>query len=1031
MDELIEEFITETNEGLEELDLDMVKLEQDPNDKDLLGKIFRLIHTIKGTCGFLSLPRLEKVAHHGENVLGRFRDGDLAVTPEYVTLIFESLDRIKFIVGEIENTGEEPEGDDSELIAQLDVVFLSGVEEEAKSPAEEEIVETPVVKAEEAEVETEGDEEEKTVGKATEAEMEAAFAATEVKSPEELRAELDAKKDSKEATEEEANEEEETEEEKTEETPAPAAVAPTAEATEEPATADAGDAPKKSLSSQTLRVNVDVLEDLMTMVSELVLTRNQLLQILRTQTDSEFTTPLQRLNQIVSELQEGVMKTRMQPIGKAWAKLPRIIRDLGIELDKKINLDMRGEDTELDRQVLELIKDPLTHMVRNSGDHGIELPADRLAAGKPEIGTITLEAFHEGGHIIIRISDDGKGLSTEAIKKKIIENELATTEELAEMPLQQIQQFIFKAGFSTAEKVTSVSGRGVGMDVVRTNIEKIGGSVELKSTEGEGSIFTIKIPLTLAIVSALIVESAGERFAIPQLAVRELVMASEHGDNQIEMIKGSPVFRLRDSLLPLVPLGEILGLRENKIDKKEKAEANAQRTPSAALISAQEEIAEVKAQIKEVLAQQASDVSNFAEEAEIAAGVSDAENTAEAGEATEAGEDGKDGEPPMDDDNVVSLVNDGTNKSSSENTYIVVTQVGNYEFGIIVDRVFDTEEIVVKPVSTILRSIALFSGNTILGDGSVIMILDPNGIARGAGDIEGADTVAGKEQEAEEDGVDVRAEKVSLLLFNTGDGAPKAVPLSLVARLENINTSNIESSGGQMMVQYREQLMPLTPFDSNIKVPDEEDIPVLVFADGDKSLGIIVSEIVDIIEERIDVQIAGKKEGLMGSAIIDNKATDVVDVMHFLNRNNDDWFKNHGDEAFGDAIESKRKVLLVDDSPFFRNMLTPLLSIAGYEVTTMESAQDALKMCEKGSHFDIIVSDIEMPDMNGFEFAEALRANPEWNDTPLVALSSHATPQDISRGTKVGFDKYVAKFDRDTLLSTLSETLSNAQQGGE
>ena len=1020
MDDLVEEFITETNEGLDELDLDLVKLEQDPNDKELLGKIFRLIHTIKGTCGFLGLPRLEKVAHHGENVLGRFRDGDLNVTPEYVSLIFESLDHIKYMVGEIEATGAEPDGDDTELIEKLDVVFLSGKED--TSGAEEETAEAPVEEEMPCDDVTDGE-----VGKATEAEMEAAFAAAEAKSPEELRAELDAEAGS---SAPQAQAEDETPEEDAQadievldepaETEAPlaepeaASPPPPPPAKEAP---EADSAPKKAPSAATLRVNVDVLEDLMTMVSELVLTRNQLLQILRAQTDSDFTTPLHRLNQIVSELQEGVMKTRMQPIGKAWAKLPRIIRDLGIELKKKIALEMLGEDTELDRQVLDLIKDPLTHMVRNSGDHGIEDPEARIAAGKPETGTITLNAFHEGGHIIISISDDGKGLSTESIKKKAIENGLATAEELEEMPTQQIQQFIFKAGFSTAEKVTAVSGRGVGMDVVRTNIEKIGGSIELNSIEGKGSTFTIKIPLTLAIVSALIVEAAGERFAIPQLSVRELVMTSEHADNKIELVNGSPVFRLRDSLLPLVPLGELLKLRDassgSAFSKPESAED---------MMATQEDIVAVKAQIQEILAHQTG---ADQEQVKTEAPANDEAPAAEAPPEDDA--DGEAGNVINLEESIAQAAADSSDQADG-NTYIVVTQVGSSEFGIIVDRVFDTEEIVVKPVSTILRDIDLFSGNTILGDGSVIMILDPNGIARRSGEMENADTLAAQEQSAQD--ADARGEKESLLLFDGGDGSPKAVPLSLVSRLENIDVSNIEESGGQMMVQYREQLMPLTLFNDKISIPEEGELPVIVFADRGKSLGVIVNDIVDIIEERIKVQLSGSKPGLVGSAIIGGKATDVVDVMYFLSRHSDDWFKNHGDEDFGSDTD-KRKVLLVDDSPFFRNMLTPLLSIAGYEVTPLESAQDALQMCEEGSHFDVIISDIEMPDMNGFEFAEALRANPDWSNTPLVALSSHTTPQDIDRGSRAGFNEYVAKFDRDTLLNTLSQTLSVAQGGGE
>ncbi len=965
MDDLIGEFLTETNEFLDSLDQDVLGLEQNPNDKELLGNIFRLVHTIKGTCGFLGLPRLETVAHRAENVLGRFRDGDLEVIPEYVTLILESLDTIKFIVGAIEETGSEPEGSDDELIAKLDAVYEGT--NSAAGGGESAAPAAPVEEAAPAEPE------ESIPGMATEAELEAAFAAAEVLPVEPV-----------EPAEESVAAEEPQE---VEAAPPP----PPSETKEEPK----AEAVKKEppMTTQTLRVNVDVLEDLMTMVSEMVLTRNQLLQILRTETESEFAAPLQRLNHVVSELQEGVMKTRMQPIGNAWSKLPRIIRDLSMELNKKIELEMRGQDTELDRQVLELIKDPLTHMVRNSGDHGIEMPEDRVAAGKPEMGNVVLEAFHEGGHIIIRITDDGKGLPLDKIKAKIVSNGLATEEELAEMSTQQIQQYIFHAGLSTAEAVTSVSGRGVGMDVVRTNIEKIGGSIELKSTEGKGSTFTIKIPLTLAIVSALIVESAGQRFAIPQLSVRELVMASEHGDNKIETIRGTPVLRLRDRLLPLVSLDELLKLQRegsSVIDLATKAE-------------------ELESEKESVVAAQPSEESEGSNE------------------NLEAGEN------PEDEANQEEA-STGGNKQPLQNQYIVVTETGAYDFGIIVDRVYDTEEIVVKPVPKILRDIELFSGNTILGDGSVIMILDPNGVVRATGELDAADAT----DAAAEDHVAQTSssqQKTSLLLFKIGDGAPKAVPLSLVARLENVKTTDIEHSSGQMMVQYRGGLMPLVPFDSSVQINEEDqEKPVLVFSDKDRSMGLIVDEIIDITEEYIDVQLTSTQSGLLGSAIINEAATDVVDVMHFLSATHDDWFKDHGDEAYGgENGHGKKRVLLVDDSPFFRNMLAPLLGIAGYDVTSLESARDALKMCDDGVKFDVIISDIEMPDMDGFEFVEKVRSDSDWQNTPMVALTSHATPQDIDRGIQAGFSKYVAKFDKDTLLSTLAQTLIEqpAQQEGE
>lgn len=881
MDDLIAEFLTETNESIEQLDNDLVNLEQNPNDKELLSRIFRLMHTIKGTCGFLDLPRLAKVAHHAENVLGRFRDGDLEVTPDYVTLIFESLDTIKFIISEIEMNGTEPETDSSALINKLDAVYEGRDTKEAR--AQEEPPSADV-----------------------ESEDEPALEETE-----DITSEAD---------------------DTLQEASVPPPAEPQAEETVAK-TSNTGNA--QSSSNQTLRVNVDVLENLMTMVSELVLTRNQLLQILRTQSETDFTSPLQRLNHVVSDLQEGVMQTRMQPIGNAWSKLPRIIRDLSMELNKKVDLQMIGQDTELDRQVLELIKDPLTHMVRNSADHGIEDPAIRRAAGKPETGKVVLNAYHEGGHIIIEISDDGKGLSTDKIKAKILSNNLASADELEGMTAQQVQQFIFKPGFSTAEKVTSVSGRGVGMDVVRTNIEKIGGSIALRSEEGQGSTFTIKIPLTLAIVSALIVESAGERFAIPQLSVRELVMAPAHGDNRIEMINNAPVFRLRDHLLPLVTLSDILQLKTD-----EQAQNNEENS-----------------------------------------------------------------------------------------RYIIVTQVGNYTFGIIVDRVFDTEEIVVKPVSKILRDIDLFAGNTILGDGSVIMILDPNGLARATGEIDTSKSKAAATAAEAMQSDGASKDKISLLLFSAGGQAPKAVPLSLVSRLENIKMDTIEHSNGQMLVQYRGALMPLIPYNAETQIEGVDEKPVLVFTDKKMTLGIVVDKIIDITEDHVDIQTSGTKPGLMGSAIIEGKATDIIDVGHFLNSVDKEWYKDHDDTPFGSAKDApagteKRRILLVDDSPFFRNMLTPLLKVAGYDVTTLDNPLDALELCENGAAFDLIVSDIEMPEMDGFEFAEKVKTGSNWKNTPMVALTSHATPQDIDRGTQVGFEKYIAKFDRDTLLNTVSQTLS-------
>jgi two-component system chemotaxis sensor kinase CheA len=873
MDDLLTEFLTETGENLAVLDVELVKFEQDPSDKDILSNIFRLVHTIKGTCGFLSLPRLEKVAHAGEDVLGNIRDGKLDVTPEAVTLILQCLDRIRDLLGELEDTGDEPDGEDGELIGLLREMAGGG---SAAPPS--------IAPIQEAEPENDAPE---------------------------------------------ANE-----------FGAPVAAAYTAvEKKAEPAKKKESGEKGPSIAAQSIRVNVDLLENLMTLVSEMVLTRNQLLQMVRGRDDSEFSAPLQRLSMITTELQEGVMKTRMQPIGNAWAKLPRIVRDLSVDSGKKIDLQMLGADTELDRQVLEMIKDPLTHTVRNSADHGLEEPEGRIAAGKAELGRITLNAYYEGGHIVISISDDGRGLNTVRIREKAIENELATEAEIEGMADAQIHQFVMKAGFSTAERITSVSGRGVGMDVVRSNIEKIGGTVELKSEDGKGSSFTIKIPLTLAIVSALVIECASQRFAILQISVLELVRAASRTETAIELINDSPVLRLRDRLLPLVLLRDLLKL------------------------SPDEEVVD----------------------------------TASTDES-----EGADQEPEELDDEV----------------FIVVSQVGNYSFGIIVDRVFDTEEIVVKPVTPIFRDIPYYSGNTILGDGSVIMIIDPNGIAGDAANA--AATEGAKAQTA----VDARDETTSMLIFRAGGHELKAVPLALVARLEEIDMDTVEHSQQQRMVQYRGSLMPLIPYNEAHEWKEGDRQPILVFTDRERSMGLAVDEIVDIVEDQLNIEISTDLDELIGSAVIDGKATDVINAGHFLIKAYPDWFEVADHNGTEDANSNAVSVLLVDDSPFFRNLLTPMLSVAGYVVTSVESADDALELRESGSNFDVIISDIEMPGMNGFEFAQAVKGDARWKDTPMVALSSHVVDKDLERGREVSFDDYVTKSDRDELIQSLESALN-------
>jgi two-component system, chemotaxis family, sensor kinase CheA len=882
MDDLLKEFLIETNESLDVVDVELVRFEQEPNNAEILGNVFRLVHTIKGTCGFLGLPRLEALAHATETLMSKFRDG-MPVTGAAVTLVLSSIDRIKEILAGLETDQREPEGADTDLIGALeDMVRQADVVGEA-APFSDWTVGTLVPQTLQRPLRS---------GEVSLDELERVFRETPGPtiplSPPPVAA-TETKDKSQEKFEEKAPEKSQ---EKSE------------------------DKPEDKIASQSIRVSIDTLENLMTMVSELVLTRNQLLDIVRRHDESEFKVPLQRLSNVTAELQDGVMRTRMQPIGNAWQKLPRIARDLSAELGKDIELEMHGADTELDRQVLERIKDPLTHMVRNSADHGLESRAERIAAGKPEKGIIRLAAYHEGGYIIIEIADDGRGLDIKRIRDKALANGLATEAQLDKMSEAQIQKFIFAPGFSTARKITSVSGRGVGMDVVRNNLDQIGGSIDVRSVQGKGLSFTIKIPLTLAIISALIVEAGGERFAIPQLSVVELVRVHAKSEHRIERIKDAAVLRLRNKLLPLTRLSSILKL---------------------------------------------------------------------------------DGE-----------------KAIPEKGFIVVIHVGAQTFGVVVDNVFHTEEIVVKPMASKLRSISMFSGNTILGDGSVIMIIDPNGVSQEVGTAVAGTTIAQAEGEAERH---VAESTTSLLIFRAGSAEPKAVPLSLVTRLEEIDCKKIELSNGRHMVQYRGQLMPLVRVSDEVHIKRDGTQPLLVFSDGHRAMGLVVDQIVDIVEEKLDIEVGSDRSGVLGSAVVRGQATEIIDVGHFLPLAYADWFR--GQELRSSS--QTRSLLLVDDSPFFRNMLAPVLKAAGYEVTAVASAREALDLLKKGDRFDAVVTDIDMPEMDGFALAEAIRSEQQYGEMPIIALSSNGSADSIERGRKVGFHDLVAKFDRQSLIAALKE----------
>lgn len=884
MDELLGEFLTETGERLDELDVNLVRFEQEPNDAEMLNTIFRLVHTIKGTCGFLDLHRLAKLAHAAESLMGQYRDG-ATVTVDGVSVILASIDRIKDILAGLERDGVEPAGSDDDLIGALQTLAeASAFAQHGGDSGTHAKPGQPVPDGQAA-------------GSvppfhATLEELERAW--REAPGPDPVPA------------------------------PEPESV-PAAAGSDRETTPEAKGRDLVA-RAQTVRVSVDTLEHMMTTVSELVLTRNQLLDLARRTGNSEFKTPLQRLSNVTGELQEGILKARMQPITNAWQKLPRLVRELSLELGKKIELDMTGGETELDRQVLEMIKDPLTHMIRNSADHGLETPEERARAGKPPTGKITLSAYQQGGSIVIEVADDGRGLDLQKIRAKALEKGLATLAELDRMSDFDIYKFIFKPGFSTASTVSEVSGRGVGMDVVRNNIELISGTVDLDSSSPSGTVFMIRIPLTLAIIGALIVEVEGERFAIPQFSVVELVRTGKTAGHPVELINDTAVLRLRDRLLPLIEFSQLLGLKS--------------------------------------------------------------------GDA-------------------------GLEWLRDESATVVVIQVGASVFGVLVDKVFRTEEIVVKPMSSILRHVTMFSGNTILGDGSVIMIVDPSALGSAVGSVDAQAELA---HAASLKKVDQEESRTALLLFRAGSSTLKAVPLSLITRLEEIPLDDIEHCNGKDVVQYRGELMPL------VYVRDDGDADdahvrgdtqaVLVFTAGGHPTGLGIDEIVDIVEEPLTIDLQAETPGLIGAAIIRGKVVEIVDVSYYLGN----LFHQYG-ARMPEEAERQLRLLLVDDSQFFRDMLTPLLAASGYDVTTAASAEEALALKDKGEHFDLIVSDIDMPGMDGIAMAERFKADPSWSKIPMVALSSYSNPRLIERSRAAGFESYVGKFDRERLMHALRDCL--------
>ena len=781
--DIIREFLVESHENLSRLDQELVELEKRPKDGALLASIFRTIHTIKGTCGFLGFGNLERIAHQAENLLSQLRDRQRELTPALVSIILETVDAIRKILDSIEASGEEGAGHFEDLVERLRAATQQG---NAAKPLPE-----PA-----------------DVAQATNREP-----ATK---PEQA-----AKRE------------------------------------EDPAKTSA-------VADSNIRVGVGLLDKLMDLVGELVLTRNQILQFNAEREDAALNATSQRLNLITTELQEGVMKTRMQPIGMVWSKLPRVVRDMAVSLGKQIRLEMEGTETELDRTIIEAIKDPLVHLVRNSCDHGLETAEARQRAGKTAEGTLSLRAYHEGGQVNIEIADDGAGINVARVKQKAIERGLLRPEQAEKMTDREALNLIFQPGFSTARTVTNVSGRGVGMDVVKSNIEKIGGVVDLFSRPGEGATVKLKIPLTLAIIPGLVIASGGERFVIPQVSLLELIrLEGDSSERHIEHVHGTPVYRRRGSLLPIAYLDRVLGLK--------------------------------------------------------------------------AGRD-------------TGAVNIGV-------VNIVVLQAEDRQFGLVVDAIHDTQEIVVKPLGKQLKGLTVYAGATIMGDGRVALILDVLGVGQRSGVLAEVheQTRAAAEQKAQSTG-----ELQRLLLFRAGSFHRLAVPLALVARLEEFPKNLVEHAGGRQVVQYRGRILPLEPLrdvlePGSVDGPSAADlIQVIVFNDGEHSVGMVVDQILDVVEEEVAVRQKASRPGLLGSAVVGKRVTDFLDLNHVLHGAASEWRQGSEPTAGG------KRVLVAEASPFSRGLIRSGLDMAGYRVLEAANGDEAIRGLEHNA-IDVVVAALDLP----------------------------------------------------------------------
>jgi two-component system chemotaxis sensor kinase CheA len=900
------EFFSECEEIIQRVARNLQELEKNGYSEALIDALYRDVHTFKGSAQLFGFEKLGKLAHAMEASFGPARKLKTTVGPGLMDASFKCLDLIDRAVKALQSRQSE-----RDFAPEMEVALPRLAEAAVQQFADDfRPLNDTLAAAPDARHETQG-----------------AAAATPAPRPAPVL-ELAARPVA-------AN-------------PEPVAPWPTTEAS---ASTGAG-------VDTSIRVQVGLLDRVMNLVGELVLVRNRVLQKVDTYRDLEFLSLSQSLDVVTTDLQSEIMKTRMQPIGNVLSKLQRMSRDLARELGKRIDLTLQGTETELDKTLLEAVKDPLTHIVRNSCDHGIETPEERKRAGKPENGHVLVRAFHEGGQVVVEVSDDGKGLDRERILAKAVEKGLLTAERAKQMPDKEVWSLVFLPGFSTAKQVSEVSGRGVGMDVVRTNIEKIGGNAEVTSHPGRGTTLRLRIPLTLAIVPALTVRSGAERFAIPQIKLVQLVRVENTGDgDRVEYLSGRPMYRLRGELLPLVVLREIL-------------------EPAAPRVRLTEAV------------------------------------------------------------NIVVLNAEGSC------------------FGLVVDEILDTADIVVKPLSQFLKGLAIFSGATIMGDGACSLILDVTGIAEVAS-IENR----GRRDEAFMDigrhEKRIHSDAQEFLLFRTAMPAPHAIPLCLVHRLEEFPRDAVEFSGDQRVIRYRGSILPLLSIDRCLGYGAREgeaadlkadQLPTIVVQRSGRQFGLVVHEILDVllVDGVIDDSVRDRP-GVLGNLVHERNVIVVVDALGIIERANGRFRDGRGGAAGAprDAIEEIRtlakeqsqkevRVLFAEDVPFFRKQVVRILEAAGHSVTAVEDGARALERLRGAApdEFNLVLSDIEMPNLNGLQLAREVRKLAHGRELAMIALTTRYKDKDIQEGREAGFDLYLEKLNPDRLLDGIRGLMAGKVRKG-